>query len=409
LHGDVGYQQVEVNAQGRVIRVLDRIPPVAGRNIYLTLDVSLQNLAVDSLQGQRGAIVVMDTRDGGILALVSSPGYDPNPFVNGIDHKSYNRLLNSKNTPLLNRSLQGQYPPGSTIKPFIGVAALDHGIRTHEDETWCPGWFRLPGADRPYRDWKKEGHGKINLFSAIAQSCDVYFYALATELGIDQLSSSLQKFGFGRKTGIDIGGESEGLVANREWKRRTLGQPWYPGETVNMGIGQGAILVTPIQLAAATATLANHGRFVRPHLLDISREEIIETTGIETGLYKESIQVNNDEYWNEVIRGMVEVVQGVTGTARRHGMNATYQFAGKTGTAQVIGIPQEGEEELTDEIAEEFRDHALFIAFAPVENPHIAVSIIVENGGGGSTVAAPIARRLLDHYLLRNEADKGIN
>lgn len=259
LHGKVGHRQVEVNATGRIIRVLDRSAPVSGQNIYLTLHASLHKLATDSLQGKRGAIVAIDTKDGGVLALVSSPGYDPNPFVNGIDSKSYKRLLGSSDAPLLNRAIQGKYPPGSTIKPFLGLGALQHGVREMADETWCKGWYSLKGSTHRYRDWKKQGHGHTNLLNAIAQSCDVYFYALAHEMGINRVHEIMGSFGFGTRTGIDIIGESSGLNPSREWKRRAYSQPWFPGETLIVGIGQGSSLATPLQLAVATATVANRG------------------------------------------------------------------------------------------------------------------------------------------------------
>ena len=400
LHGTVGYQQVEVNAQGRVIRVLDRTPPVAGKNIYLTLNVALQNLAVDSLQGRSGAIVAIEPGTGAVLALVSSPGFDPNLFVNGIDKNSYRSLLQSEGIPLLNRALQGKYPPGSTIKPFLALSALNSGVRTLQDETWCPGWYTLPGKEHRYRDWKKGGHGHINLVEAIAQSCDVYFYALATDLGIDRLDQAMEQFGFGSRTGIDIGGEATGLVPSPEWKRKKLNQAWYPGDTVNFGIGQGLTLVTPIQLAYATALLADHGKIYPPHLLaSIQNPPAENISGYVPAGDPVNVTVANPEYWDDVIRGMNEVVQGARGTARRTGMNAPFKYAGKSGTAQVVSKPQDEEEISKEDIPEEFRDHAWFIAFAPLEHPKIAIAIIVEHGGGGSSSAAPIARRLFDFYL----------
>ena len=404
LHGTVGYQQVEVNAQGRVIRVLDRTPPIPGENIYLTLDVSLQNLAVQALEGKRGAIVALDPRDGSVLAMASSPAYDPNLFVNGIDVKSYNRLLHSKDTPLLNRVLQGKYPPGSTIKPILGWAALHYEARAPEEETWCPGWFTLKGSSHRYRDWKKGGHGHMNLNKAITQSCDVYFYSLANDLGIDRVHEVLVRFGLGNKTGIDIGGETIGLIPSRDWKRGATGEPWYPGETLIMGIGQGYMLVTPIQLAVATAAIANRGRVVKPHLFSQARDALSGDVR-EKSKQQESATIypKGVENWEKVIASMHDVVQGARGTARRSGQGAKYQFAGKTGTAQVITIGQD-EEYKEEEIAEELRDHALFIAFAPLEQPTIAIAIVVENGGSGSSTAAPIARTLFDHYLVKEPA-----
>jgi len=410
LHGRVGYQQVEVNAQGRVVRVLDRTPPQTGRNIHITLDVSLQNVAVEALAGKRGAIVAIDPRDGGILVLASSPSYDPNLFVNGIDFYSYNKLL-TEGTPLLNRALQGKYPPGSTIKPFIGLAVLNLGLRTVYDETWCPGWFTLPGHAHRYRDWKKQGHGHMSLLNAIAQSCDVYFYTLASELGINRLHTALAEFGFGEKTGIDIGGESAGLLPSRQWKRKALGQVWFPGETVIVGIGQGAALTTPLQLATATAAIATRGRMIQPHLLDEIHEPVKnETIDLIAVVNKRKIKLIESEYWDDIINAMTEVVHGTRGTARATGLNAQYRFAGKTGTAQVIGIAQDEQQRKDDEkkdIPEKFRDHALFIAFAPVNDPKIAVAIVIENGGSGSSIAAPIARRLFDHYLVSDNRTQG--
>ncbi len=399
LHGTVGYRQVEVNATGRIIRLLERTAPVSGKNIYLTLDVSLQNLAVKALDGKRGAIVAIDPRDGSVLAMVSAPGYDPNPFVNGIDSASYKKLLNSKDSPLLNRALQGKYPPGSTIKPFFAFAALDYGLRTNLDETWCQGWYSLKGSTHRYRDWKKQGHGHIDLANAIAQSCDVYFYALANEMGIDRMHEALAKFGFGARTSIDIVGEAAGLNPSREWKRRALGQAWYPGETLIVGIGQGSSLVTPIHLAVATAAIANRGKLVRPHLFANARDSISNEIVDEyvPEVYGR-IEAADESYWQAVIDSMAEVTHGLRGTARRVGKGAAYKMAGKTGTAQVIAIAQD-EEYDADEVREEHRDHALFVAFAPVENPRIALVIVVENGGSGSSGAAPIARILFDHHL----------
>ena len=399
LHGKVGYRQVEVNATGRIIRLLERTAPVSGNNIYLTLDASLQNLAVEALTDKRGAIVAIDPEDGGVLALVSSPGYDPNPFVNGIDSSSYKKLLASKDTPLLNRALQGKYPPGSTVKPFFAIGALEYGLRNTSDETWCQGWYSLKGSTHKYRDWKKEGHGHTNLVNAVAQSCDVYFYALAHDMGINRIHELLDRFGFGRKTNIDIVGEVTGLNPSQEWKRKSYGQAWYPGETLIVGIGQGSSLITPLHLAVATAAIANRGKLVRPHLFASARDSITNELVEEyTPAEMKSIELKDEKHWQQVIDSMVEVMHGLRGTARRVGANAAYIMAGKTGTAQIVAIAQEEEYEV-DLVPEELRDHALFIAFAPVDQPQIALAIIVENGGSGSSGAAPIARVLFDHYL----------
>ena len=345
--------------------------------------------------------------NGDILAMVSSPSYDPNLFVNGIDVKSYNALLNSKGTPLLNRALQGKYPPGSTIKPFLAFAALQDGVRRLDDETWCPGWYQLKGSSHLYRDWKHQGHGHTDLHKAIVQSCDVYFYDLANDMGIDKIDDAMSQFGFGSRTGIDIGGEASGLVPSRQWKQRVLGQPWYPGETLIIGIGQGSTLVTPIQLVVAAAAMANRGHVIKPHLFEEARDALNNKV-ISTDKTQEVHMINdvNDDDWNQIINAMHDVVQGEHGTARRSGRGAAYQFAGKTGTAQVVGIAQNEEYEAKD-LPEDLRDHALFIAFAPLESPTIAVAIVVENGGSGSSGAAPIARKLLDHYLEEKSPARG--
>lgn len=402
LHGRVGYQQVEVNAQGRVVRVLDRTPPVPGKNIYLTLDLSLQNLAVQALAGQRGAVVAIDPDTGGILAMVSSPGYDPNLFVNGIDSKTYNEYLASAETPLLNRVLQGKYPPGSTIKPMLALTALRYGVRIPADTTWCPGWYILKGTSQKKGDWKKGGHGHTNLGKAIAESCDVYFYALANDLGIDRIYESLFQFGLGQKTGVDITGESAGLLPSREWKRKAHNEAWYPGETLNIGIGQGAILVTPLQLAVTTAAIASRGEVLKPRLFSEARDPVSGKL-IRRGKVEHIHVVSNaEDQWDKVISAMSDVVHAANGTARRVGEGAMYRFAGKSGTAQVFSLARDEKYE-ADKLAKELHDHALFIAFAPLDRPRIAVSIIIENGGGGSANAAPIARTLLDNYLNRLE------
>ena len=403
LHGHVGYQQVEVNAQGRKIREIYREPPEPSKDLYLTIDASLQILAVQALNDRRGSIVAMDTRTGAVLVSVSSPGYDPNLFIDGIDRKIYAELLQSRDTPLLNRTLQGKYPPGSTIKPMLALGSLNLQMREAGAETWCPGWYSIKGSTRRYRDWKKEGHGHVDMVNAIAQSCDVYFYVLAQDMGIDGIHRALTGFGFGAPTGIDIGGEASGLIPSTQWKRDALGQPWYPGETLIAGIGQGATLVTPIQLVTATAVIANRGRLVRPFLLSEVRDSATGQPVIKAPAQADkTIMSAGVEDWDLIIHSMEEVLHGERGTARGSGAGSEYHIAGKTGTAQVITIGQD-EEYNEEEIPEELRDHALFIAFAPVEAPEIAMAVIVENGGGGSRTAAPIARELLDHYFHRKK------
>ncbi len=396
LHGHVGHQQVEVNAKGRVLRVLDSRLPVPGKNLHLYLDIRLQRDAFQLMQGRRGAIAAIDPNTGGILAMVSSPSFDPNPFVEGISVKAYSALRDSLDTPLFNRALRGQYPPGSTIKPFVGLAGLEFGIRRAGDRKYCPGYYQLPNNDHKYRDWKRWGHGSTDLRKALVESCDVYFYDLAHDLGIDRLHDFLTGFGFGRRTGIDIAGELGGLLPSRAWKRRTRKQAWYPGETLIVGIGQGTFLATPLQLAVATATLANRGKFIAPRIVRATqvpgsdRLEPVPTIVQDLPLHPTHVE--------EVIRDMTQVIEGKRGTARGIRTSA-YRIAGKTGTAQVFTVGQK-ERYNEAQVAERMRDHALFIAFAPVEQPRIALAVIVENGGHGGAVAAPIARALMDSYLL---------
>ena len=404
LHGKVGYQKVEVNAEGRVIRILEKTSPISGNNIYLSIDLLLQKTAAESLGDRKGAIVAMDPRSGNILAFVSSPTYDPNQFSSGINAALYKSLLSSKNKPLVNRVIQGKYPPGSTIKPFLGLIALDNEIRNLSDEVWCPGWFSLDGHDHRYRDWKKEGHGRTNLDKAIIESCDVFFYKLAFRLGIDEIYRGLSDFGFGQVSGIDITAEKNGLLPSRRWKKENIKDPWFPGETVILGIGQGYALATPMQLVVATAAIANKGILFEPKLVSgISNQEGIGITTTSNKI-KNRIQLKNNSSWKEILKSMQSVVHDTNGTAWKSGLNAEYNFAGKTGTAQIIGIDQESEYK-EEEIPDDLKDHALFIALAPVEQPEIALAIVVENGGGGSKTAAPIARKMLDSYFFRKDSN----
>ena len=403
LHGTVGYSQVETNAEGRVLRTLVRTPPVPGNNLYLTLDAELQNVADQALGKRAGAVVAIDPDTGGVLAFVSKPAYDPNLFVNGIDSKTYSALRENDKQPLFNRALRGQYPPGSTLKPFVALGGLEEGITSKHAHTYCPGFYQLPGKARKYRDWKRGGHGTVDLTDAIAQSCDVYFYDLAMSMGIDRLHDYLTKFGFGERTGIDISGELPGLMPSRQWKRAARNLPWFPGETLIAGIGQGFVLTTPLQLASATTTLARYGNRKKPHV--VASTQIygdIELTPLPVAP-EPDIPIEDRQHWNDVIHGMHEVVQGKRGTARKIGKDAKYQFAGKTGTAQVFGLKEE-EKYDAEKLAEKLRDHSLFIAFAPLDKPRIALAVIVEHGGSGSAVAAPIARIILDQYLLKPES-----
>jgi penicillin-binding protein 2 len=399
LHGHAGYQQAETNARGRILRIIDTTPAIPGQNLYLNIDIRLQRVAEEAFAGEWGAMVAVDPNNGAVLALVSLPSFDPNLFVNGIDAKTYNELVNSAERPLYNRALRGQYPPGSTLKPFVGLAGLELGAISANESIFCPGYFMLKGDDHRYRDWKKEGHGPVNINTAIVQSCDVYFYSLAQKLGIDRLSGFLGQFGFGSPTGIDIGGESGGILPSKEWKRKARKQPWFPGETLITGIGQGYNLTTPAQLATATAALATHGKHMPPMVVHTT-EDPANGKQMELPLHPfTEIPVNSAANWDKVVSAMTQVVHGAGGTARGISRDITYQIAGKTGTAQVFGIKQDARY-VEAEVQKRLRDHALFAAFAPVDNPQIAVGIIVENGGHGGSVAAPIVRRVMDTYLL---------
>ncbi|MCG6888497.1 MAG: penicillin-binding protein 2 [Gammaproteobacteria bacterium] len=400
LHGEVGIQQVEVNARGRTLRVLSESPPVQGNNLYLTIDSRLQKVAEKAFGDNSGAAVAIDPNNGEILALVSMPVFDPNLFVNGISYDNYNALRDSRRRPLFNRALSGQYPPGSTTKPFYGLLGLESAVSTRDQEVYCIGYYKLPNEERRYRDWKKQGHGHMDLHDAITQSCDVYFYDLAYRMGIDRMSEFMAKFGFGFKTDVDSTGEASGLMPSREWKRGHDGMPWFPGETLITGIGQGALLVTPLQLANSTAAFAIKGLRYRPHLVK-TIEKIPEYNRIDiVSQIVEGYSLQRESNWQHVHDAMVNVVHGLRGTAHYSiGRDIQYKVAGKTGTAQVFEVAQDEEYEEED-VIEKLRDHALFISYAPAENPRIAVAVIVENGGHGSSVAAPIARQIMDAYLL---------
>ena len=396
LHGEVGYQNVESNAHGRVLRVLERHLPTPGTDLVLHLDIRVQQAAVEALGDRRGAVVAMDPLTGGVLALVSTPGFDTNLFVNGISSKEYSALRDSLDVPLFNRAIQGQYPPGSTVKPIMAMAGLESGLVTPQSTVADPGWYRLPGDSRRYRDWilriRGTGHApRVDLNMAIAESCDVYFYDLARRLTIDRMHEYLHPYGFGERTGIDTTNERPGVLPSTRWKREAMAQAWYPGETLSAGIGQGYMLTTPMQLAVATSVLASKGKRRTPRLLKAINGEPVDAPELEP-------IVASDANWQAVYRGMREVVHGKRGTARYLSKGIAYEMAGKTGTAQVIGIAQNAVYN-EDEVAERHRHHGLFIAFAPIEAPTIAVAIIVENGGG-SSAATPIARAVIDTWLL---------
>ncbi|MEJ2603310.1 MAG: penicillin-binding protein 2 [Gammaproteobacteria bacterium] len=405
LHGDVGHRQVIVNARGRTLGHVPGEEPRPGHNVYVSLDIELQLVAEEALAGRRGAVVALDPRNGEVLALVSTPGYDPNAFAAGMKPKEFRALSTDRDQPLFNRAVRGRYPPGSTIKPMLGFAALEEGISGLNHNLFCRGHFSLPGSSHRYRDWKPQGHGLMNLHDAITQSCDVYFYQMSTEMGIDTMHDYLTGFGLGSRTGIDIPGETAGVVPSRAWKKEKFSsranQVWFPGETVIASIGQGYMLTTPLQLAAATAAVASRGVRFRPHLA-LGYEDSLEGTFHR---YEPDaltpVAADDPIHWEVIINAMRDVMQGESGTARAVGMNAPYSMAGKSGTAQVFSVGQD-EEYNEDEIDERLRDHALFVAFAPVEAPRIAVSVIVENGSSGSRTAAPIARVVMDKWLLED-------
>jgi len=392
LHGHVGYQQTENTAQGRSIKTLSHTAPLSGSNLSLNIDIDLQKIAYDALGDFNGTIAAIDTQTGAIRVLVSKPGFNTNLFAKGIDHASYSALQTSSRRPLFNRSLRGQYPPGSTMKPFLGLAGLNYATIHPGTKVFCPGFYQLPKQTHKYRDWKKTGHGHTNLHNAIVQSCDVYYYQLAHELKIDRMHDFLSLFGFGQKTGVDINGEKSGLLPSRAWKKRHRNKVWYPGETLISGIGQGFNLSTPLQLAHATALLANKGSAFKPLLVNKINQQQRNSEAAKP------IKLNNPKHWDTVIQAMQDVVSGARGTARRINKGAAFKIAGKTGTAQVFSIKQ-GEKYDEENTVEHLKDHALFIAFAPVKKPQLAIAVIVENGSHGGSVAAPIARAIFDQYI----------
>ncbi len=411
LHGSTGYRQIVTNARGRQVPVdpgdssqalLDNEAPKPGSNLILSLDLELQRVATKAFEGQRGAAVALDPNNGQVLALISAPSFNPNTFALGMSTSEFNSLQFDLDQPLFNRAVRGNYPPGSTIKPMLALAALETGATNLTRRTFCRGYYTLPGSTHRYRDWRPRGHGEVDLHDAISQSCDVYFYEISREIGIENMHFYLDQFGLGQATGIDIVGEKAGLLPSREWKRQAFSdranQVWFPGETVIASIGQGYMLTTPLQLAQAAATLAMRGQRFRPHLIVAVEDPL---TGERREIAPErlpSVQIDNEFYWDSVIEAMHAVMHGETGTARAVGRGAPYQMGGKSGTAQVFSVGQD-EEYNEDEIEERLRDHALFIAFAPLKNPRIAVAVIVENGRSGSGVAAPIARALMDQHL----------
>lgn len=402
LHGSTGVRQVEADAQGRTVRVVSYTPPVPGKNLYLSIDVRLQEAAEKALGSNSGAVVAIDPRDGEVLALVSTPSFDPNLFIGGISPADFAKLNSDPLQPLFNRALRGQYPPGSTIKPFLALAALNFKVVDPFKNLMCPGYLYVPPNPHPYRDWKAGGHGEIDLPNAITQSCDVYFYTVALKLGIDRIHDYLTtQLGFGEPSGIDLMGERDGVVPSPLWKRQTLHQPWYLGDLVIVGIGQGYLLVTPLQLADGVAAIAMHGERFVPQLLHAIGDPLSGKITDTQAKVLPPVQESYAGAWNIVVQAMKNVVATWEGTAHNIGIGAKYSIAGKTGTAQVyrkrLGVF--GEESEAD-IPKALRDNALFIAFAPVNDPRIAVAVEVDHGGGGGGTAAPIARAVMDEYLL---------
>ena len=411
LHGDVGYRHIVSNALGRQIPtdsrdMADSLPndesSAPGQNVYLSLDLDLQLLATKALEGRRGAVVAIDPWSGEILAMVSAPSFDPDLFAVGMTTAQYAELQNDLGQPLFNRAIRGAYPPGSTIKPMLALAALDTGATNPMRRSICRGFFMLPNTTHRYRDWKPEGHGEVDLHDAITQSCDVYFYELSGDIGIDNMHTYLDKFGLGQATGIDVSGEHPGVNPSRDWKRAAFteraDQRWFHGETVNNSIGQGYMLTTPLQLANAAAALATRGTRFEPHLVAAVEDAVTGQRTLTAPRRLADVGINDQSYWDTVIGAMHDVMQNVRGTAYATGRGAKYEMAGKSGTAQVFSVAQEDEYD-EEEIEERLRDHALFIAFAPVDNPRIAVAVVVENGSSGSRVAAPIARAIMDEHL----------
>jgi penicillin-binding protein 2 len=431
LHGTAGYKQVEINVEGRVINEIKENEklPVPGEDLHLSIDIRLQTIAENALGENSGAVVAIEPATGAVLVFVSKPSYDPALFVNGISTEAFTALQQDPGRPLFNRALHGQYPPGSTIKPLLGLAALERGVVNENFQIGCSGSYQLPRDKRRYRDWKKHGHGPgIDLGEAVIESCDVFFYDLAYRAGIDAMSDYVRQFGIGQATGIDIVGEKMGLFPNSEWKKKRFGEKWYAGESLSVGIGQGYTLATPLQLAYMTSIMAANGLAWRPHVLEAVRKPEqasqpaaatsaaqhaaagqpgprTEADGRDSQLQKitpelqHTVPVVHQSHWDYIRNAMIGVVHGDKGTARAAGWKAPYHIAGKTGTAQVISIKQ-NEEYDEEKIARQFRDHALFIAYAPAEKPEIAMAILVENGGHGSSAAAPIARKIMDQYLI---------
>ncbi|MBI0061199.1 MULTISPECIES: penicillin-binding protein 2 [Gilliamella] len=406
LHGTAGNEKVEVNSRGRIVRLLEQHPPQAGEDIYLSINLKLQLYIESLLAGRKASVVAIDPNNGEVLAMVSSPSYDSNDFVGGISSKKYSELLNDPSKPLFNRALLGAYPPASTVKPFISIAALSEGVVSPKSVVNDPGWWQLPGTERRYRDWLKWGHGHVDVLRAIEESVDTYFYQVAYDMGIDRLNLWMTKFGYGERTGIDISAneETRAVMPSREWKLKRHKKSWLQGDTIPVGIGQGYWTATPMQMAKALTTLINNGKTFTPHFLLYKKSDIINTNQNQPTIDPEKyVETNslvdvNPAYWALAKEGMHRVMFGARGTARKVYAGAKYQAAGKSGTAQVYGL-KENETYNAHKIPEHLRDHALFIAYAPYDKPKIALAIVLENGGGGSSNGGAVARKILDYYL----------
>lgn len=402
LHGKVGYREVEVNSRGRVLRTLKVEPPTPGNDLILSLDIDLQKAAQQALDGRRGAVVAMNPQNGDVLAMVSAPSYDPNLFVHGISTKDYRPLIQSLDRPLINRTTQGRYPPASTVKPLMALLGLEASVVSATTKIHDPGFYQIPNVKRKYRDWKKWGHGSVDLAASIAQSCDIYYYDLSYRLGIDKISDFMVQFGFGEKTGIDILEETNAIMPSRGWKQAQYSQSWYAGDTISVGIGQGYWTTTPMQLALATSTLVNKGRILPPHLV-MTRN--VTDNGNITAIHAQDpdlppVALENPQHWDIVLDAMRQTV--TVGTAKTIFKTAEYDAAGKTGTAQVINLAEDEEYDET-KISERHRDNAMFIGYAPYDNPEIVIAIAVENGGSGGATAGPVARKIMDKYFANKE------
>lgn len=397
LHGEVGYEKVETNAEGRVLRVLERTPPRAGKAVYLALDARLQRATAAAMAGQTGAAVAIDPANGEVLAFVSLPSFDANLFVNGISRADYRALLEAPGRPLFNRALQGGYEPGSTLKPFMALAGLELGVRSTDYTIVSTGEFRIPGQDIGFRDWRRGGHGRVDLVESLAQSVNSYYYQLALDLGIDRMHAYLSRFGFGAPTGVDLAGEAAGILPSRAWKRARFNQPWYPGETVIAGIGQGYNVATLLQLASAIAAIAADGRHYRPRLVHALRDSFDVPAQALAPVLKDPRLVREPAHLQLVQRGLEAVLHGPTGTARAIAAGAGYRMAGKTGTAQRVSRRRDSD--APQALREGQRNQALFVGYAPADAPRIAIAVVVEQGGSGSQAAAPVARRIFDAWL----------